>query len=577
MAKVVLIDMPWLGQIVRRIPSLLRLQGPLAGDRTAQMLHALLLLIGGWTAVASISTLPLAPLAFHRIFDVLVLEVSLATALVVLRLGHFRRASIVHLAGIWIWATLIFAFYGGVHSTGMVLYVSLPVSAAWLLGYRAALWTAGWCLLSALVFAVWQTMEVSLPTVLGTPLGKWAVLVQATLINAIPVGQIIGRLRETLEELQQHQQHLELLVDQRTSELAERKRIVEALRESEERFRRVFEEGPLGLALVAKDYRFVKVNRALCQMVGYSETELSKKSFVDITYPDDVQTDIDHTERLFRREVPFYQLRKRYVKKNSDIIWINLTASVIRDQEGEVMYGLAMIEDITELKRAQEIENRLSSDLEASRDEIRALAASLMRAQEDERRRVSRELHDHICHQLGSLAREISNIAAGPLPSENVRAKLEEIRARVVKTSQETQQIAHQMHTSVLDDLGLVASLKDLCSEFSEQYPDIAMDFENRDLPASISREVSTCLYRVAEESLQNIAKHSRAKNVSVRLGFKKGAVLLTIQDDGAGFDVKAVKGIRWARTDQHEGTRAFDKWKASDHGTAGPRHSNCA
>jgi CheY-like chemotaxis protein len=99
------------------------------------------------------------------------------------------------------------------------------------------------------------------------------------------------------------------------------------------------------------------------------------------------------------------------------------------------------------------------------------------------------------------------------------------------------------MHTSVLDDLGLAASLKDLCSQFAEQYPDIALDFEKRDLPASMPREVSTCLYRVAEESLQNISKHSRAKSISVRLGSNQGAVLLTIRDDGAGFDATTVKG----------------------------------
>jgi PAS domain S-box-containing protein len=126
------------------------------------------------------------------------------------------------------------------------------------------------------------------------------------------------------------------------------------LRESEERFRKVFEEGPLGLALVGKHYHFVKVNRALCQMVGYSEAELLQRSFVDITHPDDVRADVELAERLFRREIPFYQLRKRYVKKNGEIIWINLTASLIRDREGEPIHGLAMIEDITELKRTQE-------------------------------------------------------------------------------------------------------------------------------------------------------------------------------------------------------------------------------
>ena len=215
----------------------MRLRGPLADDRTAQMLHALLLVIGVWTAASSISTLPFAPITFPRIALVVVLEVSLAAALVVLRLGHFRRASMVHLAGVWIWATLIFIFFGGVPSTGMVLYVSLPISAAWLLGYRAALWTAGGCLLSALVFAVLEMMAVSCSrTVTGTPLGRWTVLVQATLINAIPVGQIIGRLRETLEELRRYQQHLELLVEQRTNELVQARDQAEAANRAKSAF-----------------------------------------------------------------------------------------------------------------------------------------------------------------------------------------------------------------------------------------------------------------------------------------------------------------------------------------------------
>src|SRR5204863_621030 len=111
-----------------------------------------------------------------------------------------------------------------------------------------------------------------------------------------------------------------------------------------------------------------------------------------------------------------------------------------------------------------------------------------------------------------------------------------------LKTSQETHDIAYQMHTAILDDLGLVASLKALCRQFSDQYPNIAVDFENSGPPTSIPSEVATCLYRVAQESLQNVAKHSDAKNVSVRLGFKNGAMVLTIQDDGAGFDRKAVK-----------------------------------
>ena len=137
-------------------------------------------------------------------------------------------------------------------------------------------------------------------------------------------------------------------------DLTEQKEGEASLRQSEERFRRVFEEGPLGLALVGRDYRFLQVNSSLCQMVGYPEAELSGKTFTEITYPDDVRADVELADQLFKREIPFYRIQKRYVKKSGEIIWINLTASMIMGPDGEPLHGLAMVEDITEIKRNQE-------------------------------------------------------------------------------------------------------------------------------------------------------------------------------------------------------------------------------
>jgi PAS domain S-box-containing protein len=136
--------------------------------------------------------------------------------------------------------------------------------------------------------------------------------------------------------------------------LRQRNQFLAAIRQSDERFRRVFEEGPLGLGLVGKDYRFLKANSALCQMVGYSEAELKNMSFGDITHPDDLNADLKLAEQLFRGEVPFYRTTKRCFKKNGEIIWINLTASLVRDRNGNPIHGIAMIEDITEARRTQE-------------------------------------------------------------------------------------------------------------------------------------------------------------------------------------------------------------------------------
>lgn len=138
-----------------------------------------------------------------------------------------------------------------------------------------------------------------------------------------------------------------------------------ALRENEERFRATFEAGPIGMAFVGPDHRFVKVNKALCEMLGYAERELAALTFADVTHPDDVEIDRKLAERVFKGEIPRYGIEKRYVAKNGEVLWVNLSAAAIRDHAGNVLYKLEMVENITHRKRAEEAMMDALKSLEA--------------------------------------------------------------------------------------------------------------------------------------------------------------------------------------------------------------------
>ncbi len=140
----------------------------------------------------------------------------------------------------------------------------------------------------------------------------------------------------------------------RTSASTRRNEASAAQRESLQRFGKVFEEGPLGMAVAGLDRRLVEVNQQLCKMLGYTRKELTALTFPEFTHPEDVDTDVELYTRLFRGEIPSYQIEKRYIRKNGETIWTQLTVSMLHDEDGSPMYGLGMVEDITDRKRAEE-------------------------------------------------------------------------------------------------------------------------------------------------------------------------------------------------------------------------------
>ncbi len=153
-------------------------------------------------------------------------------------------------------------------------------------------------------------------------------------------------------------------------DVTERKKMENSLVESQERFRHVFEDSPLGVALVGLDSKLILVNQSFGEITGYSPDELKGKSFGDITHPDDAPRDLDQFRRMVAGEFPRYQMEKRFIHKKGHIVWVIRVAALIKDATGKPLYGLGMIMDINEQKKGQENQRFLSYVLEQTGDGI---------------------------------------------------------------------------------------------------------------------------------------------------------------------------------------------------------------
>ena len=182
---------------------------------------------------------------------------------------------------------------------------------------------------------------------------------------------------------------------------------------------------------------------------------------------------------------------------------------------------MVSIMDITDRKRAEQ--------------ELEELAGRLIHAQEEERRRIGRELHDHISQMLGVLTIRLDQLRASESTSPRIAATLQQLREQAADITQDIHNLSHRLHSSALDYLGLVPAVQKLVHESAARHK-VAVTFEHGSLPP-LPSDVALCLFRVVEEGLSNIAKHSRAGSARVFLTTETDGLHLTIQDDGAGFD----------------------------------------
>ena len=146
--------------------------------------------------------------------------------------------------------------------------------------------------------------------------------------------------------------------------ISDRKRSEEALRESEMRFRSVFDNAAVGISLAAPDGKHIAVNQSLCHMLGYTETELQVLTFQEITHPDDLDLDLYHYQKLLNNEIDSFHIEKRFRHKNGQFIWGLMSVSMVRDPQSQPMYDIALIQNINELKNTQQELSQLNQELE---------------------------------------------------------------------------------------------------------------------------------------------------------------------------------------------------------------------
>lgn len=307
---------------------------------------------------------------------------------------------------------------------------------------------------------------------------------------------------------------------------------------SEERFRSIFERTAVGMAVADPTGRLLQVNPALCQFLGYSADELKSGTLGAITHPDDRV----EAERLFAESraglCTGFDIEKRYIRKDGALLWARAVAVFHFDAAQQSLLCIAIIQDITPRKRAEAERDRLNEDLRASRERMRLLTLQVIRAQEEERKRVSRDLHDELGQTLAVLKIGLRLLARElPLDTDVLRVRLNEASGLTDATIAQMRQIARDLRPVNFDTERLFAALESLCQNFAQRTSlEVQYNIGGEEPP--LTGEMRISLYRFVQEALTNVAKHANARQVRVSADGGPGEIRISVTDDGQGFDV---------------------------------------
>jgi PAS domain S-box-containing protein len=325
----------------------------------------------------------------------------------------------------------------------------------------------------------------------------------------------------------------------------ERKMATLAFLKSEDRFRQFFETQPECCYMISPGGIILDVNPAACEALGYSKEKLIGKPVSMIYAPEshskmrDLLEKWKTTGRLEGEEIVV-------LTRDEERRVVLVSAGSVVDAEGNLLHSTSVHVDITERKRAEEA--------------LSTVSQRLIEAQEEERTRIARELHDDICQRIALEALNLENLKeALPASATELERGIDEVLDRISDLATDIQGLSHRLHSSRLDDLGLEVAAAGFCKEVSGRQG-VEIDFDCESVPKRLSQEISLCLFRVMQEAIQNAIKHSGSRHIDVSLRGGLNEIQLTVLDSGIGFDPEdATRGSGLGLTSIRERLKLVD------------------
>jgi len=301
-------------------------------------------------------------------------------------------------------------------------------------------------------------------------------------------------------------------------DVTKRQAFQEQLFRSEQRLRTIFERAGTGIVVESLDGRMLDCNPAFAEMVGCGREELQKMSYTDITYPEDMAASTMLLARLSGGENDLGYLNKRYVRPDGQVRWGHITASVVRRANGQPDFIIGMVEDDTASK---ELEN-----------ELREVQHRLMQSRENERLALAQELHDGPLQDIIGVIYQLQGPGAGQEERlDAVKGTLEELVRRL-------RAICTELRPPTLTPFGLEKAIRSHAQTFHAEHPELEITLELDNDRLQLPEQTRLALFRVYQEAVNNIVRHSNASRVWVSLALADGQATLEVADDGAGFEL---------------------------------------